>query len=636
MPATTTTAQRTASAKSPFPDPQLLQVQDLSAGIDLRTSPSLMQPNRARRLRNWSLQAPGALVVYPGYLTFSTSSLGSSRPQGGERIYLAGVTPFTLAAYGGAVYTPSDAGVWGASVVSGLDTANAIFFPYDRDIVAVFDGTHVPQKSTNGSTWTQDGIAAPASAPTTALVAGGSLVNGHTYEFSYSGQDDELTYEGNESPTVQATTTPGNLTIRLTLAKHPDPQVDTLIIYGRDVTAGEDTRRRIGSVANPAGASTTFDVTANIWALNDEALTDHNVPPALDFAVFWKNRWWARDSAVKNRLRFTQLFLGQAWPTLFFIDIPFDHGDDIAAIVPAGDTLVVFGSATKPYLVIGQTSLDFEVRPSAQAEAGAFGPRAVDTVENGIIHVAAEGAYIFDGATDRLLSYDLDPGWQAMVTTAAAADLARVACVYHHHRKEVRIAVPVLYPYGTAGEWILDLNRTRLQQVSAWTSTDRAIGGYLPWAGKETTTGNRGRLFSWSATTGELFEEAVGTTADGNDMTADYEGPAFITGLLMARFLALYGEYEPNAGALALELLTDSVSVFSAAVTLGTGLADYGTAEYGTAAYGGVGRLPFVYDLPLEAEGRSVVVRGTYTGQTAFRWFNYALASVSEPIPRGL
>jgi hypothetical protein len=632
MPSAKTSPRSSASG---FPDPQLLTVQDLSGGIDLRTSPSLMKPNRARRLRNWSLQEPGALVRYPGWRTFSTSSLGAGRPQGGARVYLAAHT-FTLAAFNGAVYKPTDAGVWGSSVVSSLDTANAIFFPYDRDIVAILDGTHVPKKSTTGATWTQLGIDAPAAAPTAGAVAGGSLIVGNTYEFSYSGQDDELTYEGNESATVRQATAGANLRIQLTLPKHPDAQVDTLVVYARDVTAGETVRRKTGTVANPAGASVTYDVTANNWSLNNEAPTDHNVPPALDFGVIWKNRWWARDAAVKNRLRFTQLFTGQAWPTLFYIDIPFERGDSIAAVVPSGDTLVIFGYATKPYLVIGQTSLDFEVRPSAQAEVGALGPRATATVENGIIHAAAEGVYIFDGATDRLLSYDIDPGWQDFVTLTSASNLERIACVYHRTRKEVRVAVPRLYPYAVAGEWVLDLNRTRLQETAAWTTTDRALGGYVPWDGREGSTGDRGRLFAWSDTIGLLSEEATGTTADGAAMTADYEGPAFITDLLMARFLELYGAYEPNAGSLALEVLIDGVSVASFTENVGAGLAVYSTGLYGTAVYAGAGRKTFVKTLPLTAEGRSFVLRATYTGSALLRWFSYALSVLAETLPRGL
>ena len=91
--------------------PQILRVDDLSGGLELRRSPSLLQPDQARLLRNWSLQEPGALVVYPGWASFSTTSLGSRRLQGGSRVYV-GATPFTLASDNGNVYKPSDAGVW--------------------------------------------------------------------------------------------------------------------------------------------------------------------------------------------------------------------------------------------------------------------------------------------------------------------------------------------------------------------------------------------------------------------------------------------------------------------------------------------------------------------------------------------
>lgn len=623
---------RSRQSASAVEDPQLLTVQDLSAGLDLRDSPSLMKPNRARRLRNWSLQEPGALVVYPGWRTVSTSSLGSSRPQGGQRVYLSTST-FSLVGYSGSVYKPSDAGVWGSAQLTGLNASNEIHFPHDRDLVAVFDSANIPKKSTDGSIWTQLGITPPAAAPTAAAVAGGSLTSGSTYEFSYSYVDDALGAESNESATVQQAVAAANLTVRLTVVASADPQVDTIYIYARDVTAGETVRRKVGSRTNANG---TFDVTSKTWASAVEAPTDHTVPPALSFGVVWKNRWWARDAVVKNRIRFTQVFENQSWPATFFIDVPFERGDEVAAFIPIGDTLVVFGLVSKPFLIIGQTSLDFEVRPSAAAEAGALGPRAVALIENGIIHAAAEGVYIFDGATDRLLSYDIDVGWRDLVGNTTQADLTRLALVYHRLRKEVRIAVPRLYPYGTAGEWILDLNRTRVQSTPAWTTTDRPIGGYVHWDGNESTTGNRGRIFSWSNAAGTLAEEATGTTADGANLVADYEGPAFITGLPMARFLELYGEYEPNQGSLALETLADGISVASNSVNVGSGLSVYGTATYGTATYAGAGRVPFVFPLPLAAEGRSFVQRATYTGQAAFRWFSYAVSVLVEPLPRGL
>jgi hypothetical protein len=617
-------------------EPQLLLVEDLSGGLDLRRTPSLVQANRARRLRNWSLREPGALVVFPGWQAHSTAALGVQRGQGGQRVYLSTGSPFTLYAWNGGVYKVSDVGVNGSPVLSGLNTSNQIYFPYDRDMVVALDGEHTPKKSTNGIAWSQMGIDAPASAPTAAAVAGGSLIDGSTYEFSYSGQDDELVHEGNESAVVTQNVGTGNLTVRLTLAKHPDAQVDTLNVYARDVTAGESLRRRVGQVANPAGASVTYDVTANTWSAGNEAPYDHDVPAPASFAVLWKNRWWFRDPTVKNRIRFTQIFDPQSAPALYYIDIPFERGDEASAFVASGDTLVVFGQASKPFLIIGQTSLDFEVRPSAAAEAGALGPRAVDLVENGIIHAAAEGVYIFDGASDRLLSYDIDPGWRDMVTHAVVSDLQAVAVEYHRLTKEVRIAVPRLYPYSAAGEWVLDLNRTRIQEQPAWTSTDRTIGGYIHWDGNEPATGDRGRLFSWSNTIGRLYEESVGSTANGADVVADYEGPAFESGLQMARGIDFHAEYEPNAGTLGFEILVDGRSRSAPSLDTGEGFARYGAATYGSSTYAGSGRRPYVSTLPLEAEGRMFTVRASYRGQGAFKMFTYGVTVIIEPLPRGL
>jgi len=58
---------------------QLIEVNDMTGGIDLRRSPTLMAPNRARTLKNYSLEEPGALVVRKGYVRASTGTLGNGR-----------------------------------------------------------------------------------------------------------------------------------------------------------------------------------------------------------------------------------------------------------------------------------------------------------------------------------------------------------------------------------------------------------------------------------------------------------------------------------------------------------------------------------------------------------------------------
>jgi hypothetical protein len=631
-------ARRASPAGNYFEIP----VEDLSGGLDLKKAPTLLKPNRARVLRNWSLREPGALSVFPGWRSFSTASLGSSRPQGGQRIYLGSKTPFTLSAWNGSVYKPTDAGVWGSAVSTGWNATNEVFFPNDHDIVAILDGATAGKKSTDGSTWTTFGIAAPAGAPTGAGVAGGTLTSASNYEFSYSGRDDELTVESNESPRVTASPGGANGTIRLTLTKHPDAQVDTLVVYGRDVTAGEAVRRKVGTVANPAGATTTFDVTGNTWGSGTEAPSDHDVPPLLSFAAVWKNRWWGRHATIKNRICFTQIFEPQSWVGDFTIDLPFEHGDDIAAILPLGDTLLIFGQ-TSIFLIIGQTSLDFEVRPSGASQSGALGPRAVDLLEQGAVHASSDGIYLFDGASDRLLSDDVDGytptavGWRTYVTQASATDLARTPVCYHTATKVLSIGSTVLYPFGTPGEWILDLNRTRLQDVPAWTTTDRPIGGYVQWNGNEPTAGNRGRLFSWSQTIGKLYEERTGTTADGSDQVATYTGPTFAMGGRIASMVDGAVEFEPHAGTFGIEIKVDGTSYGSQNIDIsGRMTSTYDVSTYdSTAVYDRAGRVRKPIVFPLDAEGLTAEITATYTGQESFRWFVYVLGAIPEALGSG-
>src|SRR5512145_2339525 len=88
-------------------DYALATVDDLTGGVDLRHTPTLMQPQRARVLRNVSISEPGVWQPCPGYRAFSTSNLGTGRLQGGARIYLSTGAPFTLAARSGSVYKPA-------------------------------------------------------------------------------------------------------------------------------------------------------------------------------------------------------------------------------------------------------------------------------------------------------------------------------------------------------------------------------------------------------------------------------------------------------------------------------------------------------------------------------------------------
>jgi hypothetical protein len=616
---------------------QLVTVDDLTGGVDLRRSPSLLQTTRARVLRNVSLQEPGAWQPYPGWKTWSTTNLGVEIV-GGRRIYLAGATFTLVGTANGFIVKPTDAGVWGGGMVGGRSTINQHYFVYDRNLVALFDGLAPMVKSTDGTTWTAFGLTPHTFGPGLVGIAGGTLVATNTYEVAYTYSDDALSAESIGSPTSTITLAAGQGTIRVTMARSADPQVDKLYIYARNVTAGESVLRRAGSVANPAGATTTFDITAPTMFFPDglEIPTRHELPKAMSYGVVWRNRWWGLDATVGNRIRFTEVFLPQAWPALFYVDIPFEKGDRITGLVALGDTLIVLGN-TGIFLIIGQTSLDFEVRPSAGAVAGSLGLRAVWVIEQGVVHCSEGGVYIFDGATDRLLSDSIVAAWRNMMETSTPERLSKIAVTYHERRKEVRISIPRLYETAGPGEWILDLSRTRAQEDEAWTSTDRAIGGYIPWDGKEAVAGDQGRLLSWKLQQGQLAEEAVGSSADGADMVCIYEGPALLAApRRWTRYIDLFGEFGPAPGSFGVEVRVDDAPVTNLSFNIGASVGLYGpTSLYGTAVYGGRQRRNFTSMLPVTAEGLTLTLRATYTGQALFRWFTYAVGHRPEPQLRG-
>lgn len=613
---------------------QTIQVTDLTGGLDLRRSPTLLGPTRARECRNFSLSEPGALRVRAGWEAFTTSALSTRAAQGAQRVYL-GSTQGTLVGTQGNLYLLPDNGTWpSTSVYSGLSTANEVHFIFDRDLVGVFDSTSTPAKSTDLITWSRLGIAKPTVVSTLAQSSQASNLSTSEFAIAYTYKDRGTAFESDPiatGSTITLTDT-GNAII-VNAPNSSESHVDAIVVYARNKTAGETVFRKATSGVMSGGVSSTFVINSSAWSANDEAPSTHGVPPILSFGVSWKNRWWARSAEFPTRIYFTEIFQPQGWPALYFIDLPFQNGEEINAITPQGDTLLVQG-ASQIFLIIGQTSLDFEVRPSLGAQSGAVGPNACALVEAGVAHASAEGVFIYDGATDKLLSHDLTPGWKDMIANSPSTSVARIAMVYDWNEKELRVSVPRRYPTADRGEWVLDLNRTREQNESAWSATDRTILHYVFWDGDEPVTGNRGRLQSLPSTAVKVFTESVGLTADGSDMSAEYDGPTFATGLNRARFPDLHLEYEPHGGNFAVETLVDGVSQGQIAIGIGAGLAVYGTAVYGVDSYGGAGRRKAYTPLPLSSDGRNVQQKCVYEGQESFALFSYAIGTIPEPQPR--
>lgn len=611
---------------------QILEVTDMTGGLDLRRSPTLLGPTRARTQLNVSLEEPGAWTVRPGYRQISTATMGAN-PTGGQRVYLSSRV-FSLLAIDGAVYKPDDAWVKGASVYSTISTGNMTFFPYDRDLVAVFDGANRPRCSTDGSTWMLMGTDAPIAGPTLSSIAG-SLSSGKfavAYSYKHRGTAHESSISPESTKTLSASTGGG---LSFTPVASTDPKVNAVVAYARHILPDGETVLRKASSGAVGGAIT---VTSSNWVSANPAPTNHGVPPAaLSFGVIWKNRWWAIDGTTGNRLRFTEIFQPQSWPADYYLDIPLERGDSLTAVQPLGDTLILFGQSGK-FAVIGQTSLDFEVRPMMGANSGAYGPRCAAQIEQSIACVSADDIVSNDGASDRSLGFDIQVAIRDIASNVTSTAQARIATVYDAFRKELRVSVPRVYPTAARGEWVLNLDRTReAQGAPAWTTTDRDAAFYIHWNGNEPTAGNRGRLFTVPSTGGPVFEEnSSNSGANSSNLTAQYEGPALSFGVNRSRVIGTHVEFEPHGGTFSVEVVTDGVSQGPQTIDIGSGLARYGTAVYGTGVYAGAGRIKAYVPQPVTAEGQSVVTKAAYSGREQFKMFSYAHVIVPEPRPRTL
>lgn len=605
--------------------PQQVQVSDLTGGVDVRRSPTLMASNRARTLRNWSLEEPGALITRAGYLQKTSSALFASAPQGGARVYLAN-SVFTLVAGGGAIYKPDDAWSSTGAVYSTLSPSNPIFFPHDRDLVMALDGANRPRFSTNGTNWLLTGIDTPSSAATLSTSSSGAMSSGE-YAVAYAYKHRGTAHESNVSAESTRYLTASTGALSATASPSTDPKVDAYVWYARHKTPDQESVLRYVS----SGAASTFTFTSTTWTQNREASTNHDVPPALSFAAIWKSRWWAKDAAIGNRLRFTELFQPQSWPTLYYIDIPFERGDSIVAIQPLGDVLIVHGQSGM-YLVIGQTALDFEIRPSQGGDTGAFGPRAVARVEQATIHASADGVATFDSASDRSLEPDIGPAWRDLVQNSASTSLSNVSVLHDRQRHEVAIAVPRVYPTSGRGEWLLNLDRTQDQNgAPAWTTTDRDVALYIHFDGNEPTAGNRGRVFFLPSTVGHVYEASTGGSANSSNLVAQYEGPTLSFGLRRSRIVGTHIEFEPNDGAFSIELVADNVSQGSQPVNIGDAAAVIGVAVIGTDRIAGGGRLQRYVTWPITAYGQTAALNFVYSGQQRFRVYSYAHVILPDP-----
>ena len=249
-----------------------------------------------------------------------------------------------------------------------------------------------------------------------------------------------------------------------------------------------------------------------------------------------------------------------------------------------------------------------------------------------MLHCSDGGLYLFDGATDTLLSDDIWVAWQDMMGHVAPVDIQRIPVVYHPEPED-EIGVAPLRHLGAGRVGARPLADEGGRRLSAWT-TRRRDRRLHPVDGREAVARDQGRLWSWKIDKGQLAEESIPNAGDdGGPMTSYYEGPALLPAARRwARFIEIFGEYRPVAGDFTVEVLVDDTSVCALSIDIaGSGVSAYGASIYGASSFSGKQRRYFTSLLPLEAEGNACTVRATYVGVGLFKLFTYALGVRPNP-----
>lgn len=604
---------------------QTLPLAAPTGGMDLRTSVTRMGEDRARLLVNVTLSEPGVLVSRPGYRVLTSDTGGFFPPpriQGGLRAYLRTSTPST---------NSTAITIWAKGSVLGLSTSvEMISLVSDGEMVGAFDGVStVSRKSTNGSSWTRLGIAPGSAGPTLSTLSTGGLSSGE-YGVSWTYKARGLAYESNGPSESTITLSASSGAINVVIPNSTDAQVDAIVAYARKISAGETVLRKVSSQAQSSGANSTLVLTSTNWTTADEIPTTHTLPPVLSFGAVWKSRWWARDGQVSNRLRFTELYLPQAWPASYYVDLPFEKGDEIRALQPFGDTLLVFG-ASKVFQVLGTTNTDFEIRPSLGSRDGAFGPRAVCALDNGVVHAGANGVHWFDGQADTLLSDAIDPEWQRIVVECPSTVIMQTAIVEDRKTRELRItsAGPAVVRSFRVGEWVMDLTQFRMDRRVAWSVTQRSLNGYVPYDGPESESSNQNLLLSYyndfrTTPVVTTYEESTGAQGNSSAMSITWASRALTVGQHAANWLDVRGEYDGSSSTnvLMVQPWVDGSSLATVAVPLSSAVTSSVYSQ----------RLQFYTPIPLASPGRSFGL--TVWANAPVRLSNLEVGFVPETRPR--
>lgn len=287
----------------------------------------------------------GSLTKRKGDVNYNVTLLAAASKDQFEAIFSDGTRHLLVVQSGEIKYSSGD-GVFNTIVNgTGFSVGGNFEFATTQDRVYLGNGINnnqVYDRSTSygGVAYTaprlrEMGVAAPGSAPTVAVVAGGAVpVGSHTYKITFVYHDNE---ESNGGPaSAVATTSPGNQTVNLSSVAIGGYGVTARKIYRDD---NDGLWLHVGTIAN--NTATTFSDVLAVGVTPTEIPEDNGTSPSFRYISLWLDRLFT--SGVPGD-PYTLFYSEPEWPDIFRSEnqILCNQEDPITGTIVYFDRLIVF------------------------------------------------------------------------------------------------------------------------------------------------------------------------------------------------------------------------------------------------------------------------------------------------------
>lgn len=407
-----------SGAKRPQTKNQIMTIDDFSGGLNSKGNPISLAKNESQIAQNIRFNTSSkALTKRSSILTYGTVA-GSNSVLGLFRYYAYNGTKVLLTDVGSNIYSGNDStGAFTNIFTLPQPSHKAQWLTWNNQAIMT-DGFNAPVKydgTSASATYLGSLLATDTGAGT------GPDTGNHSYQVScYTNNSNnsgpfEFNF-GTASNTLVAT---GHATTLSMIPQCPDDDFLGEPIVGRYIyrtKAGGTTYYLLATIANNSAVTysdTTADVSLSQTFPNIAGATVSPPPSGLLSLIYQGRLWIANNPAHPSRVYYSEINSQEMFLPDSFFDIRANDGDqitmlaDVLGIITIGKNNTIQKIYTQSN-VTGQPQADWSISDPF-AYVGCVSPYSVQNTPIGIMYLANNGIYYFDGNFSTLLSDQVTP-----------------------------------------------------------------------------------------------------------------------------------------------------------------------------------------------------------------------------------